>query len=57
MKDYIKLLLELIKIGGSIYKAYKRERNERKRKSIKKAIKERDLEKLNKLITGRRRRS
>jgi len=54
MKDYIKLLLELIKIGGSIYKAYKRERNERKRKSIKKAIKERDLEKLNKLITGRR---
>ena len=57
MKDYIKLLLELIKIGGSIYKAYKRERNERKRKGIKKAIKERDLEKLNKLITGRRRRS
>ena len=54
IKDYIKLLLELIKIGRAIFKAYKREKNEKRRKSIKEAVKECDLEKLNKLITGRR---
>lgn len=48
----LKIIRGIIKIGKKIYGAYTHEKNTKKRYDIKKAIEERDLDKLNKLISG-----
>ena len=53
MKDAIKLILEIIGLGKSIYKEYKKVKDASKRKAIRKAIKEKDLNALRKLNLGR----
>lgn len=53
VKDTIKLILELLKLGREIYKAYRKEKDAKKKKDIKKAIEERDLAALRKLNLSR----
>jgi len=53
MKDAIKLILELISLGKVIYKSYKKEKNAKKKKAIKKAVEKRDLDKLRDLILSK----
>lgn len=54
MKNAIKLALELIKLGRGIYKTYRKEKDAKKKKDIKKAIEERDLDRLRDLHLGRK---
>ena len=49
-----KIIRGLIKLSKKIYGVYKHEKDTKKRHDIKEAIDERDLDKLNKLITGRK---
>ena len=49
-----KIIRGLIKLSKKIYGVYKHEKDTKKRHDIKQAIDERDLDKLNKLITGRK---
>jgi hypothetical protein len=53
MKDAIKLILEILSLGKSIYKEYKKVKDASKRKAIRKAIKEKDLDALRRLNLGR----
>jgi len=54
MKDALKIIGELIKMGYKIFDTYKKEKDANKRKAIKKAIEKRDLAKLNKLVLNRK---
>lgn len=49
-----KIIRGLIRLSKKIYGVYKHEKDTKKRHDIKKAIDEKDLEKLNKLILGRK---
>jgi len=50
MKDAIKLILEIIKIGRSAYKAIKKERRENEREKIRKALADNDRSALRNII-------
>ncbi|HUU39587.1 MAG TPA: hypothetical protein VMW42_01460 [Desulfatiglandales bacterium] len=54
MKDYVKLILELIKMGKGIFKIYRKERNASKKRKIVKAIQNQDLVRLLELNLGRK---
>ena len=54
MKDAIKLILELIKMGKGIFKIYRKERNASKKRKIVKAIQNQDLVRLLELNLGRK---
>ena len=53
MKDAIKLILEIIMLGKAIFKEYRRAKSASKKKAIRKAVKEKDLNALRKLNLGR----
>jgi len=53
MKDTIKLLLEIFKLGRAIYRAYRKEKDARERRKIKEAIEKGDLDALRRLVLGR----
>jgi len=54
MKDTIKLILELIKMGKGIYKIYRKEKNASKKRKIIKALEKQDLVALRRAIFNRR---
>ena len=49
MKDYVKLILEIIKLGKNLNKTYKREKDVRKKKALLEAIKTENLVRTRKL--------
>jgi len=53
MKDTIKLLLELFKLGRAIYGAYRKAKDAREKKKIKEAVEKGDLDALRRRILGR----
>jgi len=53
MKDAIKLILEIIILGKAIFKEYRRAKSASKKKAIRKAVKEKNLDALRKLNLGR----
>lgn len=53
MKDAVKLILEIIGLGKAIYKEYKKVKDAKKKKAIRKAIKEKNLDDLRRLNLGR----
>jgi len=54
MKDYVKLILELLKLGKNLNKTYKREKDVRKKKALLEAIKTENLVRTRKLHFNRR---
>jgi len=53
MKDTIKFLLELLKLSKKLVSIYRKEKNARKKKKIRQAIAERDIDALHHLILGK----
>ncbi len=53
MKDTIKFLLELLKLGKKLISIYRKEKNARKKKKIRQAIVKRDIDALRHLILGK----
>ncbi len=53
MKETIKFLLELLRLGRKLISLYRKEKDARKRKKIHKAIVERDVDALRHLILGK----
>ena len=54
MKDYVKLILEIIKLGKNLNKTYKREKDVKKKKALLEAIKTENLVRTRKLHFNRR---
>jgi len=50
MKDFIKLTLAIIPILRDLYKSLKRAKNEREKQAVIKALRDRDLDRLRKLV-------
>ena len=50
----LKIIRGLIRLSKKIYGVYKHEKDTKKRHDIKQAIDEKDLDKLNKLMLGRK---
>jgi len=53
MKETIKFLLELLKLGKKLISIYRKEKNARKKRKIRQAIAERDIDALRHLILGK----
>jgi len=53
MKDTIKFLLELFKLSRKLVSIYRKEKNARKKKKIRKAVIRRDIDTLRHLILGK----
>jgi len=54
MKDYVKLILELIKMGKGIFKIYRKEKDIKKKKDFVEAIKELDSKTFKKILFGKK---
>jgi len=54
MKDAIKFILEIIGFGRSLWKEYKNAKTAKRKKEIREALKEKDLDKLRDLILNRK---
>ena len=54
MKDAIKLILELLKLGKAIFKEYRKIKDVKSRKNIIKAVEETDSEDFRKLLFGKK---
>jgi len=54
MKDYVKLILELIGLVKAIFKEYKKTKDIGKRKNIIKAVEQHDSEDFRELIFGKK---
>ena len=50
MKDFIKLTLALLPIFRDLYKSIKRAKNEREKQAVIRALRDRDLDRLRKLV-------
>jgi len=53
MKDTIKFLLELLKLSKKLVSIYRKEKNARKKKKIRKAVAKRDIDALRHLILNK----
>ena len=54
MRDYVKLLLELIKLIEGIFKIYRKEKDIKKKKDFVEAIKELDSKTFKKILFGKK---